>query len=85
MNLEDQWAQVGEPNFVRTNRMWRVEGREAKLPYRGWLNTHIPIYPNTLRNPKIWSPFRMRGKGHSTRWRGRLQTVLSKVHFFQLA
>ncbi|HEX4232481.1 MAG TPA: DUF2199 domain-containing protein [Bryobacteraceae bacterium] len=42
------WAQVGEPDFVRTNRMWRVEGREAEPPYRGWLNTPIPIYPNTL-------------------------------------
>jgi hypothetical protein len=42
------WAQVGEPDFVRTNRMWRIEGREASPPFTGWLNTPIPIYSDTL-------------------------------------
>jgi len=42
------WAQVGEPDFARANRMWRVEGREGEPPFVGWLNTPIPIYPSTL-------------------------------------
>lgn len=41
-------AQVSEPDFARTNQMWHREGREAEPPYRGWLNTPIPIYPSTL-------------------------------------
>jgi len=42
------WAKVPEEDFTRNNQMWKVEGREAEPPYRGWLDTPIPFYPDTL-------------------------------------
>jgi hypothetical protein len=42
------WAQVGEPDFVRANAMWKTEGREKEKSFRGWLNTPIPLYAGTM-------------------------------------
>ena len=42
------WAQVGEPDFVRANAMWKTEGREKEKSFRGWLNTPIPLYDGTM-------------------------------------
>src|SRR5579862_9023981 len=42
------WAQVGEPDFLRAHAVWKKEGREKEPPFCGWLNTPIPLYPNTL-------------------------------------
>lgn len=41
------WAKVDEPDFVRANNMWKVEGREKEPQYRGWLNTPLPLYKDT--------------------------------------
>jgi hypothetical protein len=41
------WAQIGEPDFVRANAIWKTEGREEK-PFVGWLNTPVPLYANTV-------------------------------------
>jgi hypothetical protein len=42
------WAQVGQPDFVRANEMWKTEGREALPPFPGWLNTELPLFGMTL-------------------------------------
>lgn len=42
------WARVGPRDFVRTNELWKVKGREAGPAYEGWLNTRIPLYGETL-------------------------------------
>jgi hypothetical protein len=28
--------------------MWKTEGREKEKPFRGWLNTPIPLYTGTM-------------------------------------
>ncbi|WP_158793027.1 DUF2199 domain-containing protein [Granulicella sp. L60] len=42
------WAEVGPKNFVRTNELWTVEGREDEPPFQGWLNSELPLFGNTI-------------------------------------
>jgi hypothetical protein len=42
------WAEVSPMNFVRTNELWSVEGREAELPFSGWLNSQLPVFGDTF-------------------------------------
>jgi len=41
------WAEVSPINFVRTNELWTVEGREAEPAFPGWLNTQLPVFGDT--------------------------------------
>ncbi|MBB5340319.1 DUF2199 domain-containing protein [Tunturiibacter gelidoferens] len=41
------WAEVSPKNFVRTNELWAVEGREKEAPFPGWLNSQLPIFGDT--------------------------------------
>ncbi len=41
------WAEVSPKNFVRTNELWTVEGREMEPPFRGWLNSQLPVFGDT--------------------------------------
>ncbi len=41
------WAEVSPKNFIRTNELWEVQGREAEPPFPGWLNTQMPIFGDT--------------------------------------
>jgi hypothetical protein len=42
------WVEVSPMNFVRTNELWSVEGREAELPFSGWLNSQLPVFGDTF-------------------------------------
>ena len=42
------WAEVSPTNFVRTNELWTVEGREAEPAFPGWLNTQLPVFGDTF-------------------------------------
>ena len=42
------WAEVSPKNFVRTNKLWTVEGREKEPPFPGWLNSQLPVFGDTL-------------------------------------
>jgi hypothetical protein len=42
------WAEVSPVNFVRTNELWTVEGREAEAAFPGWLNTQLPVFGDTF-------------------------------------
>jgi hypothetical protein len=42
------WAEVSPTNFVRTNELWTVEGREAEPAFPGWLNTQLPVFGETF-------------------------------------
>jgi len=42
------WAEVSPVNFVRTNELWTVEGREAEPAFPGWLNTQLPVFGDTF-------------------------------------
>lgn len=42
------WASLSEKNFNRALDLWETSGREAELPYFGWLNTNLPHYPETV-------------------------------------
>jgi hypothetical protein len=42
------WAEVSPKNFVRTNELWMVEGRESEAAFPGWLNTGLPVFGETL-------------------------------------
>ncbi|WP_353073153.1 DUF2199 domain-containing protein [Tunturiibacter gelidoferens] len=41
------WAEVSPKNFVRTNELWAVEGREKEAPFPGWLNSQLPVFGDT--------------------------------------
>ena len=41
------WAELSPKDFVRTNELWRTEGRENEPPYVGWLASEIFPYHNT--------------------------------------
>jgi hypothetical protein len=41
------WARVSEQDFLRANEVWKVEGRESEPAFTGWLQTEIPLHPNT--------------------------------------
>jgi hypothetical protein len=42
------WAEVSPINFVRTNELWTVEGREGEPAFPGWLNTQLPVFGDTF-------------------------------------
>jgi hypothetical protein len=42
------WVSLSANNFARANKLWKKKGREKEPPYFGWLNTFLPIYPETL-------------------------------------
>jgi hypothetical protein len=42
------WAEVSPVNFVRTNELWTMEGREAEAAFPGWLNTQLPVFGYTF-------------------------------------
>ena len=41
------WVSLSEKNFNQAVDLWEKPGRETEPPYFGWLNTDIPLYPNT--------------------------------------
>jgi hypothetical protein len=42
------WAEVSPKNFVRTNELWTVEGRENEAAFPGWLNSQLPVFGDTF-------------------------------------
>jgi hypothetical protein len=42
------WVEVGPKDFLRTIKLWNVPGREAELPYTGWLDTELSLFGDTL-------------------------------------
>ena len=42
------WAEVGPKDFLHTQKLWKVQGRENEPAYRGWLATDLPLFANTL-------------------------------------
>ena len=47
------WAGVGPKNFLRTNELWNTPGREAEEPFRGYLDTNVFLFGNTM-NLEVW-------------------------------
>jgi hypothetical protein len=41
------WASLSAENFLKSNELLLVEGREEEAPYFGWLSTELSIYPIT--------------------------------------
>ena len=40
------WAEVSPKDFIRTQALWNLQGRESEPPYRGWLDTDLsPLLP----------------------------------------
>jgi hypothetical protein len=42
------WVSVSEASFRRASELWHRPGRETEPPFFGWLNTALPIYPDTI-------------------------------------
>lgn len=42
------WVSLSAETFERMDALWDSAGRESEPPYFGWLNTLLPVYPNTL-------------------------------------
>ncbi len=42
------WAEVSPANFLRSNQVWHTAGRENEPPFRGYLNSEIFIFGNTI-------------------------------------
>ncbi len=42
------WAEVSPKNFIRTNELWTVDGREQEPTFSGWLDNVILPYGDTL-------------------------------------
>jgi hypothetical protein len=42
------WAEVSPKNFIRTNELWTLEGRETERPFPGWLNTELCLFGDTI-------------------------------------
>jgi len=50
------WAEVGPKDFLHTMEMWNVEARQAEPPYRGWLDSEISIYGDTINlEVDVWT------------------------------
>lgn len=50
------WARISKDDFLRANDMWKVPGRETEPPFRGWLDTAIPFYGDTLNLAlRVWT------------------------------
>ncbi|MBB5342118.1 DUF2199 domain-containing protein [Tunturibacter empetritectus] len=41
------WAEVGPKNFVRSNELWVVEGREKEPAFPGWVNSQLSVFGDT--------------------------------------
>jgi hypothetical protein len=46
------WASLSAENFLKSNELLLVEGREEEEPYFGWLSTELSIYPLTTLSLK---------------------------------
>jgi hypothetical protein len=46
------WASLSAENFLKSNELLLVEGREDEEPYFGWLSTELSIYPVTTLSLK---------------------------------
>ena len=42
------WAEVGPKDFIRTQKLWKAEGRESEPAFRGWLDTDLPLFETTV-------------------------------------
>jgi len=42
------WAEVSPKNFIRTNDLWNVVGRETEPAFPGWLDTELFLFGNTV-------------------------------------
>jgi hypothetical protein len=42
------WAEVSPKSFIRSHDLWNQQRRELEPPYRGWLDTDLPLYGATL-------------------------------------
>jgi hypothetical protein len=50
------WARISKEDFTRANDMWKVPGRENEPPFRGWLDSAIPFYGDTLNLAlRVWT------------------------------
>ncbi len=43
------WARVGTRDFLRTNHLWKTEGREHEPAYHGLLDADLPLYRPTVK------------------------------------
>jgi hypothetical protein len=41
------WVSLSKKNFNRAADLWEIRGREKEPPYFGWLNSRLPVYPET--------------------------------------
>ena len=42
------WAEIGPRDFIRTNELWNTRGRETTPPFRGWLDTELFLFGDTI-------------------------------------
>jgi hypothetical protein len=42
------WAEVGPKDFIRTNEMWAVEGREGEPAFKGYLDSEMYVFGDTV-------------------------------------
>lgn len=42
------WVSLSEANFDRMTDLWETVERESEPAYFGWLNTELPLYPDTV-------------------------------------
>ncbi|HEX4154548.1 MAG TPA: DUF2199 domain-containing protein [Acidobacteriaceae bacterium] len=42
------WAEISPKNFLRTQQLWKMPGRESEPPFPGFLNSEIAPYGQTL-------------------------------------
>lgn len=42
------WVSISKTDFMRSQDLFGVVGRETERPYPGWLSTDIPFYPSCL-------------------------------------
>lgn len=42
------WAEISPKNFLRSNELWHLEGREREPAFPGWLNNELFLFGNTI-------------------------------------
>jgi len=42
------WAEISPKNFLRSNEVWHIEGREREPAFPGWLNNELFLFGNTI-------------------------------------
>jgi hypothetical protein len=42
------WAEISPKNFLRSNELWHIPGREQEPPFTGWLNNDLFLFGNTI-------------------------------------